>query len=239
MISANGRIDVIQPDHRVVLGESFRVELHLHAPGLTQIRVSQLQYANGDREQPDPVTGSDGVVPIAVDSNGIARIEITPMRLGNVEVRLSGRFPDDGVFYKSIMLTVVSPEHPPHELIVAQMGGPPENTKVIMLFMAPPGWRDALITYAVYDGIKVPLRIDSSYVSYRMITGDDTNPVRLDKATGLLTPLHTGEALIETSFAGRSNLTCVVVSGRASLDASAGDSCAKLLAPRQQLGPVE
>lgn len=87
--------------------------------------------------------------------------------------------------------------------------------------------------HAIYDGVKQPIPIDPSAVAYRLRTNGESSPVELDRSTGLLTPIHLGDAIIETRFAGLETLTCIVVDEKMSVDYLS--MCKELLKPGEQL----
>jgi hypothetical protein len=180
----NSRVDIRAPKDGVILGRQTRINLVLHAPGLSTLSIVQMQYYNNDREQPDEVEGSDETVSILRDRDQSPYIVLTPMRLGDVEVRISGRFPDGGPVLKSLVIHVLPPADPPDRLMTIQTGLPGQNAETITMYMHPEGLRDALIVYAIYGHLNAPIKLDPSAISYRMKTGDETSPVSLNERTG-------------------------------------------------------
>ena len=238
MFLANNRVDVVIPSGASVLGKEVRVQLRVHADGLSQIETSQVQYYGNDRGRPDIVYGSRAQAHLSSDrDDNSVYIGVVPLRLGVVEVHIDGRFSDGGLVHKSVTLNVIAPAEPPRKLIVAQAGVPDRNAAVIVIYQKPSGLRNGLTTYAVYDGIAAPVKIDPSLVSYRLSTGDSTESVRLDRATGALIPLHDGQTLIESSFGGIKQLTCVVVKASLQIGGSYSTACQNLLVPGEKLGP--
>jgi len=96
---------------------------------------------------------------------------------------------------------------------------------------------DYLNIYARYKGITEPIEIYPAFATYRILAGGRENPIVLDQQTGLITALKPGEALIETSYAGWHNWTCVDVEEKPVPGNSYYDkNCAGLLPVGEKLG---
>lgn len=134
---ANNRVEVIAPKDAAILGRQTRINLVLHAPGLTTLGIVQVQYYNNDKEEPDQVEGSNETVSIFRDPDKSPYIVLTPMRLGDVEVRISGRFPDGGIVLKRVLIHVLPPSDPPDHLIAIQSGAPDRNASTMMMYLHP------------------------------------------------------------------------------------------------------
>jgi len=74
-----------------------------------------------------------------------------------------------------------------------------------------PRFRDSLNVYVTYDNVPASVHVDPAFVTFRVVSNDDSPAVRLDEQTGFLTAVHPGQTLIESSFGGRTNFTCVAV----------------------------
>lgn len=205
----NDRIEVIPP-HKLILAQEAEIPLVLHSQGLASVNVSQVQYRYPNRQGPDPAHGSEMKVPILNHADGSPYIKIIPMRLGQVELDLSGIFPDGGLFHKEVKFDVEPPERKPVKLVVGQGGSPQSTTPVILMHLSGEN-RNSLNVNAQYDNVAELLEIDPSFPRFVVRTRDNKPIIHLDESTGIITPLNVGQALIETWFGGKKNLTCVEV----------------------------
>jgi hypothetical protein len=110
----------------------------------------------------------------------------------------------------TIMMDVEPPKRQPQKLIVGYTGSSWTSTPFISLSLAD-SERFSLQVSALYDGLDQVVRIAPAFVVFKTRTEKNVPVVRIDETTGVLTPLHVGYALVESSFGGRTNLTCVFV----------------------------
>jgi hypothetical protein len=230
---ANERVEAMVPPHKLILAEENEIPLVIHAKGIVSVGSGQTQYHGDDGQTPDPVEGSGADLPILYHSNGSAYVKVIPMRLGKVELLLSGRFPDGGVFFKRVMLDVDPPEHKPLKLVVGQGVSPQSTSPMIFMHLAGQD-RDSLNVNALYDNVKNLIAINPSFVRYIVRTRDNLPIIHLDESTGLITPVNVGHALVETWYGGKKNLTCVVV-GQNIGDNYDRSRCKDLLASGEEL----
>jgi hypothetical protein len=235
VVDASDQVEAVL-DHPLTLAEPAQIPLRIHSAGLSIVQVAQVQYLDKSSRTPDFVDGGrETSVPILNSADGTPYITITPLRLGKLYLDLSGGFPGRRIVFKQIELDVVPGQKRPEKMSVGENGRDNFRTRLSMT----DGW-EPLWIYVTYEGIPVPIKIDASYVSFRVVSGDQGDPIRLDHTTGRLTPLHPGQALVQTSFGGLTNWTCVNVGpvnpqqvSRATWD------CQQLLPPGQKLGPVK
>jgi hypothetical protein len=241
VFDANERVDVIVPDHSLVLAQPAQIQLRIRVAGLSSVGITQIQDAD---EEGAPISyfiqGGDETQRVAYGTDGKPYLTIVPMRLGRVGVQLVGRFPDGGMIEKEFDIDVKAPDQEPTRLSVGHIGLPTTDTPVLFLSINPGRRRDALILYATYPNVAVPVEISPSFASFRVFTGSDASPIRLDVRTGRLTAVHQGQALVETTFGGRTNLTCVVVEQEIDPNRSEIDKDCRTLVPKgRRLGPSE
>jgi len=235
VVLANDRLEVLVPAHPLTLAEPCEISLRLHSPGLTSLITAQTQYASDQPDVPDAADGSRQELPIQYRPNGSPYITIIPMRLGRIELDLGGRFPDGGVVEKKATFEVSPTRQRPDKLIVG-----PVNHNVEWVLMATSGaaMRSALFPYAKYATLPIAVKIDPSFATYRIVASDQPVPVQIDAKTGRLTATHSGQALLETSYGGRANLTCIEVNGPSEQNRPFQQTnCRPLLSPGLHLGP--
>jgi hypothetical protein len=237
IFDASNRLDVLTSDQPLALAEPSQIPLRILTTGLDSLFLSQSQYFG---YSPDFVYGSQQTEQIHYYPNGNPYITVVPMRLGKVELDVIGRFSDGGICKKKVALNIVPSQKSPNRLMVGHIGTQPDrNALRVLMAMSGDRSRDWLNVYAVYDGIATPVSINADFATFKINSGNQTDPIQLDQ-TGRLTPIHTGEALIETSFGGRTNLTCVVVEETIIPDRSYfNKNCKQLLSMGEKLGTVE
>jgi hypothetical protein len=234
---ANDRLEILYPEQQITLAESIEIPLRIQGQGLTDLESSQTQYIMDNREMPDFVAGAKRDVEVLHHQNGSPYVKIVPMRLGKLELALNGRFPDGGIVFQKLMLDVRPSQKQPEQLIIGPGSAPRRNMSTLFLGVAGPNTRGALQVFAKYEGLDTVVKIDPAFATFSVTTGEQPAPFEFDKKTGFLTPIQTGQALVETTFGGRTNLTCVVVTGGSGTPPN--EHCQRLLSPGEKLGSVE
>lgn len=171
------------------------------------------------------------------DADGSSYITIRPLRLGLVTLELSAIFPDGGVARKFIQMDVVPRQKRPEKLLVSDLWLPEHDTPRFFLSMRPETSKDVVNIYAKYDDLTNLVRMTPSFATFRLLTGKGEEPIHIDQQTGVITASHPGQALLETSFGGRKNLTCVIVEPTYNPNArNPAMNCQQLLPPGGKLG---
>jgi hypothetical protein len=234
---AEGRVDVLAPTQPLRLADENEISLRIHAPGLNKLESEQLVYPGiDDSLTPQPLNEAYAQLPILHHPDGSAYIKVTPIRLGHLRLRFWTHFPDGGYTKTEIEVTVEPPERAPTKLIVAQLGMPSQTHMIEMnVYMKPVTNRSAITVSAFYEGVKQLIPIYASYASFEIRTANDASIIDLDRTTGYIKPLQVGEALVKTSFAGWTNLTCVLVESERNPDEGPTPTCESLLLPGEKL----
>ena len=103
------------------------------------------------------------------------------------------------------------------------------------LYLKPdPGLRVPGIQ-ANYEKEGEPFQINLAFVSFKFRTENETRIIELGETTGLVTPVHPEVALLETTFQGWSNLTCIYVEDKFNLNPGTRPRCKSLLPPGGKL----
>ncbi len=215
---ADERLQISTEGVSLPLGEPDTLALRLTRLDVLQTAVHQkLTQFNGSQPVPyedleTDVRGGYGTVVIAPD--GSASVRLVAQRLWKAEFRIDVLFADGGVATRAFEVAVRLPEHPPLRLANAIDGsridfGALRATTLHLLPTAPRNVR-RLFPVVWYREDRAPILLDASDVKFDLRqTGERV--IRLDKATGEVTALRLGHALVETSFAGVKSETCVVV----------------------------
>ncbi len=237
---AYDRLEILSPESPLKLAEENELSLRIHGAGLTTLGTIQTQFRGGNPEMPDSVHGSKQSVQVLHHPDGSPYINIVPMRLGKLQLTLDGLFPDGGAVLKKILVDVEPSHERPDKLLIGSLGALQRNATTIFVGLDAFRTPTALDIYAKYGKLGTTLLIDPSFARFRITTLDRTSPVRLDERTGSLTPVHPGQALLETTFGGRINLTCVIVDEAHNPDrGDFGRNCQQILASGEKLGSVD
>jgi hypothetical protein len=239
IFQANDRVEILAPEHNLKLAEENEIPIRIHFPGLVKIDSQQLLYAPSDmktRLLPYLPEGGFAVLPILYHADGSAYVKVIPRRLGQIVFEIWANFPDGGYVKTETVLTVGLPDRLPQKLIIGQLGVPNANTPQMTVYLKPETARRALTTGVVYENLKEQIQIDPAFVSFEVRTANDASIIELDKSTGSIKPLQVGEALVQTTFGGWTNLTCVVVEEQFDPNMGATQNCKSLLLPGEKLG---
>lgn len=221
--NADARLEIPLDDISLPLGEPTRLAIRLSGPEVLRTKVYQrlVQYNGPDK----PSSYEDmetfdtlhiGTVEHAPD--GSAFVTVVARRLGTAEFRINMLFADGGVAARTINVPVKLPDHAPVRLTDAFDGrlmeaGASEATTMHLLIQAPHNVR-WLYPFARFqqDGWQIALGPGNVTTTVQQ----PSDPViRLDPATGAVTALRLGHALVRMRFAGAESETCVVVMANA------------------------
>ena len=227
--NADERLEIPLKGVELPLGEPARLAIHLTGPDvLRTIVFQQLTQYNGlskplsfedmesfDRVNIDSKTTNIGMVDHSVD--GSAFVTLVARRPGTVEFRISMLFRDGGVATRTIRVPVKLPDHAPVRLTNGAGGSGTDAgmsvTTMHLLTNAPDNVR-SFFPFAWFQPNGWPIALGPSDVTFAVQQASDP-VIRLDPATGTVTVLRLGHALVRTRFAGRESETCVVVMANA------------------------
>lgn len=233
---AKGRIEIDRPSEPLKLGQKNEIPLRIRVPGITQLNSEQTGYHHQDADQDGPlvterIDESIAELPILYHPDGSAYVELVPLRLGQVELDLRGRYPDGGLVKQSVMLDVELPSTPPQGIVVGRLGVVGKNHTIHEVLLNPTGGRGTLHVGAKYDDVHGYLPIDPQFVSFEVRNGENAPAIDFDKTTGSFGTLHVGDALVVSTFGGWTNYTCVVVMDKFDPQGRNRPPCASLLSP--------
>jgi hypothetical protein len=232
-----GRVDVIAPSKELKLAEENEVSLQIHAPGLTRLEVMQVQYAPWDthpHRAPDFPKGGWAMLPVLHHADGSAYVKVIPRALGQVVLKITARFPDGGETQTEAEITVAPPNRSPDKFIVGEPGLKRSTPRMVLYLKPEPRLRVPAIQ-AAYGSEGEWIQINPAFVSFKIRTANDAPIIELDSTTGLIKPLQKGEALLETTFQGWSNPTCILVEDEINPNKHLPLGCNSLLQPGEKL----
>ncbi|WP_263416050.1 hypothetical protein [Terriglobus albidus] len=231
LFSAPGRLDMAAPSHDFKLAEESEITLRPHAPGLTAVETQQIQYQPDDvasRQRPHFPEGGAVTIPISYHPDGSATIKIVPRLLGHIVLRINAIFPDGGTTTSEITLNIRPSDQSPEKLIVSDFPW-------IRTFLDPKEPVRSLTVRAIYKNLKEEVTIDPSFASFHVRNANNSAPViSMDATKGLIKPLRIGDALVETSFGGWTNLTCITVNDHYDPNLRDPFDCKSLLRPGEK-----
>ena len=230
---AEGRVEVLAPAQPLKLAEENEIALRIHAPGLTRVSIEQADITYVPRDRAVFDNSAYALLPVLHRDDGSTYIKVTPRFLGQLILRLKAFFPDGGFTKTDTIVTVEPPERAPTKLVVG-LNGSMRNLRKMWVYLKPDTDKYALTVGAFYEGVKDQVPIDGSYVSFKIRTKEEASIIELDKY-GSIKPLQLGEAVVETTFGGWTNLTCVLVESGRNPDEGPTPTCESLLLPGEKL----
>jgi len=191
---SEGRLVVHVPAQPLRLGEKNAIEITLKGPPIACLTFIQDSHSS-DKDE--------GCAPVQRRQDGSTYVEVVPEVLGKTEIGFTVAFADDGFETEVLQATVVAPK-PPLKLEVGMM----LNGKSMDYLTV--GEQKKFWVMADFAGLSAPLSIATDDVQYRLIQAK--KPVlHFDSSSGMFVAERIGDALLETSYAGTKQTTCVMV----------------------------
>ncbi|HEY0786373.1 MAG TPA: IPT/TIG domain-containing protein [Acidobacteriaceae bacterium] len=225
-------ITLATPDKKITLGEPNQIDLKLASGDITVLHTHQVRFFQGSQDAPVLIEGSVKDTPILSRPDGRNYIVVVPLHLGRTGLDVFGEATDGTIFHQVFLLDVKPPLRPAASLTVSVGGQPGDNAGTIYLHSDRPA-RTFLVPQVSYPGLGTKVELDASAVQFLVRSRVPGAVVMVEKTTGILRPIAPGHALIETSFGGAKNLTCVVVTDKERFYERT--RCEELLAPGEKL----
>jgi len=212
------RIRAEDPAEKPRLGETIQIPLTIFVSGIQKLWTTQYYF---DNELQDPtshlvpklVPESILELPIEHSADGRAFITLRLLRAGQLKITISGRYPDGNVANLSKNLDVGLPQALPTGIIVGRFGLVGSNFAVLTERLNASGV-EPLSKWplgAKYESVKQIVPIDPKMATYRFRTINHRPVIAFNRETGNYKLLEPGEEIVETTFGGWTNLTCVEV----------------------------
>lgn len=194
---ASGRLIVQAPTVPLHLGEKNPIEITLKGPDLACLTIMNNADESCSQVQRRP--------------DGTTYIEVMPIQLGEIELGFMAKFADSSMELETVKVTVV-PGHPPKRLYVGSMigglGNPNAHRSIEYLTV---GESVTIWGEAEFEGVSDPLQIPDGELKFHVIQSRGLPAIKFDPSTGKLYAQRLGDALIESSYAGTTETTCVMV----------------------------
>ena len=229
---ADERLEIVPPDHALKIAESNPITLKVRGANVARVECNHNCV-------PVPEMKHRPTVDFKVQSNGSIVVSVFPWETGSLHYDFAVFFADGGVAHKTLITDVVFGTKQPRgiNLSCGSDSYPDPNLPVILSVgrsndprYSPAGsWIDAC-----YEGIRSAVLVPPNLITYRIL-GESKEPVMaVDTATGKLTALRPGTALLQREFQGMKTQTCLVVV--AAPDEPRGHAQADCTALRTQYG---
>jgi hypothetical protein len=227
----SGRVQIPAITHALKLAEPNQISIQTSGQRITSVLAGWVHYVGNS---PVPSREDDVVLPVSYDSNGSASINVTPLKLGKVQLILFISFEDGGVERKTIDLQVSQSKQQPEKLVIVLGGDHRRDTPVLYMDLSEAYRTTQLGLAAFYKNVTSPVLLNASDVTFKLINSPGA-AAEIDPSTGIVTARQVGQALLETSFGGVSTLTCIDVMS----DVRVGprSRCEELLPPGRSLPP--
>jgi hypothetical protein len=226
-----GRVQIPTVIEPLKLAEPNPISLQSNGQRVTSVSARWAYYAHGILMH--PMNEDDDILPVNYDPSGGAYVSVTPRKLGKVQLMLFISFADGGVERKTIDMQVGQSGRKPEKLVIT-LGGSRSDTPVLYLDLSEAHRTKHIDPAAIYKNVSTPVPLNASDVTFKLINSPGA-AAEIDPSTGIVTARYVGQALLETSFAGVSTLTCIDVMN----DVRGGprSRCEELLPPGRRLPP--
>jgi hypothetical protein len=230
----SGRVQIPTVAEPLKLAEPNPISLQSNGQKITSVTARWGYYDRGTLMH--PVNEGTDILPVIYDSTGGASVNVTPRRLGKVQLMLFISFEDWGFERKTIDLQVGQSAGQPEKLVIASGGDYRVDHPVIYLDLSDEHKKRDVDPAAIYKNVTDPVPLDASDVTFKFINSPGA-AAEIDPSTGIITARHVGQALLETSFGGVSTLTCIDVMNDVRMGPRS--RCEELLPPGRSLPPSQ
>ena len=224
----DGRLDIPSRTVPLKLAEENELVVLLHG---YKVHTAIARFSYFDLAGNPLGTGGESEVTLKYRSDGTAYVSIVPERIGKAKLHIDVWF-EDGVAQTAVTDTeVVFPDHRPEKFLVVRGGGFSQTQGTVYMDLSELSNHSGLGPMAVYPGNEHPVPIPAQAVRFKLIAANENDPpITLDDTSGRITALHIGHALVESTFEGFSDLTCVDVMENSS-DGGNRTNCSELVPP--------
>jgi hypothetical protein len=223
----NGRLQIPPLTQPLKLEEENEIPILLHGYKVHSADASWSYYYTNSQLAPEDDAKE---LTVMYHEDGSAYVKIVPEKLGKLQIAMAVYFEDGGGDVARVDGEVVYPDRKPEKAYVTtEQRGDFQISGTIYLDLSERSKMERLLPRALYKGAAHPVPIPLADVGFKLTTTKESDPpISIDNSTGIITALHIGHALIQTTFQGFSVLTCVDVMKNAS-DGSDRTVCPELV----------
>ena len=210
---ADDRVEIEAPASALTIAQDNVIQMKVN--GSTVVRVEceaadQPCVARDDYNKPVPSFTFEQ------QKDGEIAVRVFPTRLDALEFSFTVLFADGGVAHKSVTAKADFGNTKPRGINMPCGNDSYQNPNLPQRLYAPyPGEAPTATTdlwiNACLNGIPGFIVLPANRVTYRVIGGDGEPVIQVDDATGQVTALRPGMALLEREFRGLKSDTCFVV----------------------------
>jgi len=197
---ASERLSAAVPEQTLGLGQAVRIPLRLAGPGVVDIAVDQVDPGTGQslRNEVKGARAGSGRAKIVSQGAGAATMEVVPLALGSVRLRVSVLFADGGLAEGDYALNVVPSAK---GLTHFDLNRGFKNL-VLVLEDREEDRQAYLFPQVQYGSLEFPIYLNSSErLSLTADQPEDDPVVRID-SDGLIHALRSGTVVVTGDFAG-------------------------------------
>ena len=208
------RLEIPHQSQPLKLGQENEVAILLNGHKVNKI-YTRFDYLDADG---NPLfSGTESEATVTYHPTSDADVKVVPEELGKAKLHFEVRFEDGAVQAEVLETETVLPDEKPAKFLIARGAGPGRTSGTIYLDLSPMSNHATLGPMAIYQGAIRSVPIPATYVRFKLIAANEGDPpISIDEASGKITALHIGHALVESTFEGFSDLTCVDVMQNAS-----------------------
>jgi hypothetical protein len=204
----NDLVTLLLPEQALSLADLGRIDVTLRTNELPRITIQQYEDVGGTRVV---IPGGKSETLIRIDSDGKRFFELRPMRIGDIEIEVSGQLGDNAWFLQRGKIRVGPSSRRPDRLFV---GDPNLDRGKITLYLDGHLRDQYLRARAMFDDVSEAVVPEPQTLEFRVTSKDSIPPIAINPTSGRLEAIHVGHAIITTRFGGSATTTCVVVEPR-------------------------
>ncbi|MGA1984398.1 MAG: hypothetical protein ABSG84_18260 [Acidobacteriaceae bacterium] len=229
---AEDRVEMVAPAHPLNVAEDNAMVMKVHGSTVARVECDSgntgCTRREGYTKPPLPFTFQQ-------QADGNVLVQIFPGQPGAAEFNFTILFTDGGVAHKTLAANVGFGTKLPRGINMPCGNDSYANPNLPQHMVAEnPGWQGSTTTdlwiNACYDGIAGFVVLPPKELTYRVLSEGDKPAIRVDSATGQVTALTPGQALLEREFHGLKSETCFVVAASGPPDAGDLSNCRDLRA---------
>lgn len=200
LFAAPQRLSIQAPENAVGLAQPALIPLHLQGSRVTEISAEQFSPVTGQSLSNESTFGpvGSGHPRIVSQEGGEATIEVTPLALGPVSLRVTARFADGGFARQQVLLNVV-PSQRSLSGFALHNGF---HSLALVLTDRDEDREFSLSPVAEFETLRYPLHLASVAQLELTVDQPEDDPVIRVDSNGLVHALRPGAATITADFDG-------------------------------------
>jgi hypothetical protein len=228
------RLKILVPGAPLTLAKRSQIMLDLG--GLPLREVDVVQYSIGVYSPGEERPLKESLLSILRTANGKPYIEITPLAMGTIKLKMITRFAEDGIAVAEAQVAVGPTTEKPTAFTMSCCGGGRNTTSETLVWIHKDNRKGIFFAEANFDNSEDVIKIPWSELNVRLKISGTDEIMTFDAEKGLATPISPGHALLTTKYNGVVNRACIMVKVANDFRFMPGFDCKDLLRPGQHLG---